>query len=265
MPVLPLLAETASAWLARPPLLLGYVGVSILAAFVVRGFSGFGSSMIAVSALTLVLPPAHVVPAMFALEIAASVGLLPSVWRDVDWRSLVWIVGGCTVATPVGLAVLARAPENLMRALVSAVVVVVALVLLKGFVLRATPGPAATFAAGCLSGLLNGSTGLAGPPAVIFYFSSAGAAARGRASLIAFFVATDVFALFLARAGGLLDAQAAVLALYALPFVALGIWLGHRHFIATEPETFRRVVLWILAGLGVAGLVLAAVRYSAAR
>jgi len=61
-----------------------------------------------------------------------------------------------------------------------------------------------------------------------------------------------------------LDAQTAVLALYALPFVALGIWLGHRRFIATEPETFRRVVLWILAGLGVAGLVLAAVRYSAA-
>ncbi|HWM76081.1 MAG TPA: TSUP family transporter, partial [Methylomirabilota bacterium] len=117
---------------------------------------------------------------------------------------------------------------------------------------------------GCLSGLLNGSTGLAGPPAVIFYFSSEGAAARGRASLIAFFVATDVFALFLARAGGLLDAQATVLALYALPFVALGIWLGHRRFIATEPETFRRVVLWILAGLGLAGLVLAAVRYSAA-
>jgi len=220
VPVLPLLAEAASAWLARPTLLLGYVGVSILAAFVVRGFSGFGSSMIAVSALTLVLPPAHVVPAMFALEIAASVGLLPSVWRDVDWRSLVWIVGGCTVATPVGLTVLAHAPENLMRALVSAVVVVVALVLLKGFVLRATPGPAATFAAGCLSGLLNGSTGLAGPPAVIFYFSSAGAAARGRASLIAFFVATDVFALLLARASGLLDAQAAVLALYALPFGA---------------------------------------------
>jgi len=210
VPALPLLAEAASAWLARPPLLLGYVGVSILAAFVVRGFSGFGSSMIAVSALTLVMPPAHVVPVMFALEIVASVGLLPSVWRDVDWRSLVWIVGGCTVATPVGLAVLAHAPENLMRALVSAVVVVVALVLLKGFVLRATPGPAATFAAGCLSGLLNGSTGLAGPPAVIFYFSSAGAAARGRASLIAFFVATDVYALLLARAGGLLDAQATV-------------------------------------------------------
>jgi uncharacterized protein len=264
VPALPLLAEAVSAWLARPPLFLGYVGVSILAAFVVRGFSGFGSSMIAVSALTLVMAPAHVVPAMFALEIVASVGLLPSVWRDVDWRSLVWIVGGCVVATPVGLAVLARAPENLMRALVSSVVVVAALVLLKGFVVRASPGPVATFGAGCLSGLLNGSTGLAGPPAVIFYFASEGAAARGRGSLIAFFVATDVFALVLARAEGLLDAQAAVLGLYALPFVALGIWLGHRRFIATEPRRFRLVVLWILAGLGVAGLVLAVLRHSAA-
>ena len=264
MPLLPSLAEAASAWVARSPLFLGYVGLCILAAFVVRGFSGFGSSMIAVSALTLAMPPAQVVPAMFALEIVASVGLLPSVWHDVDWRSLVWIVTGCIVGTPIGLAVLAQAPLNLMRALVSAVVVIVALVLLKGFVLRATPGPGATFGVGCLAGLLNGSTGLAGPPVVIFYFSSVGAEERGRATLIAFFVATDVYALVLARAGGLLDAQAMVLGLYALPFVALGIWLGHRRFIATEPQIFRRVVLWILACLGVAGLVLAAARYSAA-
>jgi len=264
VPGLPLLADAASAWLARPPLLLGYVALCILAAFVVRGFSGFGSSMIAVSALTLVMPPADVVPTMFALEIVASVGLLPSVWRAIDWRSLVWIAGGCMAATPVGLAVLARAPENLMRAAVSAVVVLAALTLLKGFVVRATPGPAATFGVGCLSGLLNGSTAMAGPPVVIFYFSSARAVERGRASLIAFFVATDLYALLLARVEGLLDARAVVLGLYALPFVALGIWLGHRRFIVTEPHRFRLVVLWILAALGMAGLVLAAVRYSTA-
>src|SRR2546425_12595534 len=88
-----------------------------------------------------------------------------------------------------------------MRALVSAVVVVVALVLLKGFVLRATPGPAATFAAGCLSGLLNGSTGLAGPPPVIFYFSGDRAPARGPAPLLAVFLATARYALLPATAG----------------------------------------------------------------
>jgi uncharacterized membrane protein YfcA len=40
---------------------LVYVAVAIFIAFVVRGFSGFGSSLIAVSALTLVLAPALVV------------------------------------------------------------------------------------------------------------------------------------------------------------------------------------------------------------
>jgi uncharacterized membrane protein YfcA len=38
---------------------LVYVAVAIFIAFVVRGFSGFGSSLIAVSALTLVLARQH--------------------------------------------------------------------------------------------------------------------------------------------------------------------------------------------------------------
>ena len=232
----------------------------MLAAFVVRGYSGFGSSLVAVSALTLVLPPARVVPAIFALEFLASVSLLPSVRRDVNWRSLAWIVVGCLLATPIGVVVLAHAPLAAMRLAISLVVVAAAVLLLRGVVLSRTPGAVATFLVGCLSGLLNGSTGMGGPPAVVFYFSSRDAVAVGRATIIAYFLVTEIYALGLAAAGGLLDAATLVLMAYGLPFVVLGIWLGHRRFIATDPETFRRMVLWLLVGLGAAGVLTATLR-----
>src|SRR5204862_7412901 len=123
------LTSAVAAWFAEPPWLLGYVALCVLAAFVVRGYTGFGSSLVAVSALSLVLPPARIVPAIFALEILASVSLLPSVRRDVNWRSLVWIVGGCVAATPLGVLVLAHAPVRAMRLGVSLVVLVAALLL----------------------------------------------------------------------------------------------------------------------------------------
>lgn len=227
----------------------------MLAAFVVRGYTGFGSSLVAISALTLVLPPVRIVPAVFALEFLASVGLLPSVRRDVSWRSLAWIVAGCMVATPLGVVALAHAPLRLMRIAISLVVVIAALALMKGVTLRRAPGALATFLAGCLSGVLNGSTGMGGPPAVVFYFSSRAAVAVGRATIIAYFLFTDVYALIVAGVGGLLDVDTLVVMAYGVPFVVLGIWLGKRRFIATDPETFRRVVLWVLAGLGVTGLV----------
>ncbi len=91
---------------------------SVLAVFlaaVVRGFSGFGFSLLAVSALTLFYAPAEVVPAVFLLEVAASLHLLPSIWKDIHWRSLLPLIIGCLVATPVGAYLLANIPAGPMQ------------------------------------------------------------------------------------------------------------------------------------------------------
>ena len=72
-----------------------YVAVAELAIFfsgIVRGFSGFGLALIAVPLLSLLLPPAEVVPIIFVLSIIVAAQLLPQVWRDVEWRSLTWLL-----------------------------------------------------------------------------------------------------------------------------------------------------------------------------
>ena len=235
------------------PAVLVYVGLAMFVAFMVRGFSGFGSSLIAMSSLTLVLPPAQVIPAVFALEIVASISLLPSVWRDVAWRSLTWVLAGTAVAMPVGIWVLIEAPADLMAFVVSIAVVVAALAMLAGWTAAQTPGPLATFAVGCASGLLNGACGFGGPPAILFYFATV-TAIVGRATLIAFFMFIDFYALILAGAGGLLDGRAALLTVFSVPCMLLGIWVGNKGFVRTDPETFRRWVLWLVAALGLAGI-----------
>ncbi len=40
--------------------------------------------------------------------------------------------------------------------------------------------------------------------------------------------------------------------LLPLPPLMLGIWLGHRRFLATEPALFRRLVLLLLIALALA-------------
>ena len=100
---------------------------------------------------------------------------------------------------------------------------------------------------------------MGGPPAVIFYFATV-AASVGRATLIAFFVFTDLYALLLASSGGLLTTGVIVLAIYAVPFMLLGIWFGNKGFIRTNPKSFRKLVLWLLIVLGLAGVISAATR-----
>jgi len=242
---------------------LALIGAATLVAFVVRGLSGFGSSMIGIGALTLLLPPAQVVPAFLAIELLTTVNLLPSVWRQIEWRSLRWVIAGCTLATPLGLRLLAQLDPNPMRLVVSATLATIALAMLSGLASRltprATPGPLGALAVGAAAGVLNGAAGIGGPPAIVFYFATTGAAV-GRATLIAFFLFTDVYALAWAGGAGLLAGAAWPLIVVALPFSLLGIWLGSRGYQRLDEARLKRLVWALLAGLGTLGVAGAAWR-----
>ncbi len=227
----------------------------------VRGYSGFGSALIWVSSLSLILPPTDVVPVVFALDLAASLQLLPKVWRDIDWRSLRWLLLGTAAAMPLGIYVLASLPPAPIRMAIAAVVLTVTALLWRGFALRRTPGPGATVLTGTLCGLLGGSVGIGGPPAILLYFSSPAAVAVSRASLIVFLSGTDLFGLAAAAHQGLITQEVALRAALLVPVVLVGVALGNRRFIQTQPETFRRFVLFLLAALSI-GLFVRTVLYA---
>ena len=245
-------------WLGFGAAQLAAIGAIALAAFVVRGVSGFGSSMVGIGGLSLLLPPQQVVPAFLALELLTTAHLLPGVWRQIDWRSLRWVIGGCLLATPLGLTLLAGLDADSMRLGVSLCLLVIAALMLSGLAQRwapkQTPGPLGALAVGAVSGALNGAVGISGPPAIVFYFATT-AAATSRATLIAYFLFTDVWALALAGGAGLLTSAALPLIVAALPWSLAGIWLGSRLYLRLDEAQLRRLVWWLLAGLGAAGMV----------
>ncbi|HVG81382.1 MAG TPA: sulfite exporter TauE/SafE family protein [Methylomirabilota bacterium] len=241
---------------------IGYGLTCILGAAFVRGYSGFGFSLLAITALSLRLAPAEIVPSIFLMEIAASLHLLPSIWRDIHWRTIGVLLVGYTVAVPFGVWLLASMPQAPMKVALGLAVLLSTLLLMRGFALKRMPGTAATVATGGASGLLNGAFGIGGPPVILFFFSSPAGEAIGRASVIAFFLATDAIGLvFLAREG-LVTQQSFLRALIFLPALIAGIWLGAHSFKHSDQASFRRWVLRLLAVLaaltlaqGVAGVL----------
>ncbi len=239
------------------PPTLAWIALASLAAFIVRGVSGFGSSMIGIGALSIVLPPAQVVPAFLAVELLTTVNLVPSIWRQIDWRSLRWVVLGCALTTPIGLTVLATLDPNPMRLAVSGCLLAIALAMLSGWAQRLAPaqrpGAAGALAVGGAAGLLNGAAGIGGPPAIVFYFATTGTAV-GRASLIAFFLFTDLYALTWAGGTGMLGGLGWKLVAVALPFSLLGIWIGQRIYLRLDEARLRRLIWCVLAALGALGV-----------
>jgi uncharacterized protein len=239
---------------------LAYAILCIFLAAIVRGFSGFGFSLLAISALSLVYTPAEIVPSIFMLELAASLNLLPSIWKDIHWKSLGPLTLGCFVATPVGVWFLANVPAAPMQIALAIFVLVATVLLWWGFALKTMPGKIGSTLAGAASGLSNGAFGIGGPPVILFYFASPAGAVAGRASLTAFFLATDVIGLANQSVHGLVTWDAAWRALIYLPALLVGIWIGARSFKGTDPEKFRKLVLALLALLALVILAKAMAR-----
>jgi len=241
---------------------IGYGLTCILGAAFVRGYSGFGFSLLAITALSLRLAPAEIVPSIFLMEIAASLHLLPSIWRDIHWRTIGVLLVGYTVAVPFGVWLLASMPQAPMKVALGLAVLLSTLLLMRGFALKRMPGTAATVATGGASGLLNGAFGIGGPPVVLFYLSTPGAAAIGRASIIFFFLFTDLLGVAYFATQGLVTGQSFVQFVFWMPTLLIGVWIGAHGFRRVAQATFRRWVLVILIGLAVLGMAKAILNMS---
>ena len=242
------------------PWTTAYSIACVFGAAIVRGYSGFGFSLLAITALALALPPAEIVPSIFMLEIAASLHLLPGIWRDIHWRAIGLLLLGCVVATPIGVQLLAHLPAAPMRIALSAFVIVVVGFLWRGFALKTMPSPVATLATGAASGLFNGAFGIGGPPVILFFFSSPAGVAVGRASVIAYFLGTDSIGLAFQAQADLTTWATLWRFLTFLPPLLIGVWVGARTFKHADPESFRRWVLRILVMLAALTAVQGAVQ-----
>ena len=230
---------------------IAYSVMCIFFAAMVRGYSGFGFSLLAIAALSLALPPAEIVPSIFMLEIAASLHLLPGIWKDIHWRSIALLLAGCLVGTPFGVWLLAHIPAPPMLVALGLFILASAFLLWRGFALKTMPNRPATMATGAISGLFNGAFSTGGPPVILFYFASPAGTIAGRASIIAYFLGTDMIALPLLAREGLVTWEAFIRALMFLPPLLAGVWLGARSFKGADPAVFRKWVLTILALLAV--------------
>jgi len=245
-----LLAAVQSDWEV-----LALSSAAIFLAAIVRGFSGFGFSLLSITAISLILPVAQIVPSIFLLEIAASINLIPGIWREIHWRSLTWLMVGYVIGLPAGAYALIYAPEAPAQIVLGVFVIGTAILMLRGFRLEKTPRAPASTATGIVSGVLNGAFGIGGPPVVLFYFSTPGAAAIGRASIIFFFLFTDALGVgYFATQEGMVTVQTFIQAVAWLPALLVGVWIGAHGFRRMNEQVFRRWVLVILMALALLGI-----------
>jgi uncharacterized membrane protein YfcA len=239
------------------PSLLFCMAVVFVAA-VIRGFSGFGLSALVVSSISLVLPPAEIVPMTLMLEAVASLRMLPAVRHDLDWRILGGLMAGAVPAVPAGAWLLASLPDAAMRGLISLLVLAASLMVWRGIVFSRTPGAAAHAATGVVSGGMFGAAAVGGLPVVVYLLAGSIPAATTRAVLTLYLMLMGLYGAAVTGAFGLLGAESIWRVALFVPPLFAGVAIGGRKFASAGPDSYRRFTLVLLVLLALAGMVRAA-------
>jgi len=221
------------------------IAVSILAG-ATRGFSGFGSALIYVPLISAIYDPRTAAVTFLLIDAATGIALLPTVWREADWREVLPLAVAAVVAGQFGSLILQYADPTALRWGITVVVLTVLAVLMSGWRYHGKPILIVTLAVGFVAGILGGAVQIVGPPIILYWLGSASVAAVVRANFTGFFAlfAWALFITYLMR--GLLSAPMIALGCILGPLQILSLSSGTRLFHLASATTYRRVAYTII-------------------
>jgi uncharacterized membrane protein YfcA len=241
--------------LAAFDLRLAVAALATAVAGIMRGFAGFGTAITLAPVYSVLWGPAVGVPTMLLLEAAIGSQLLFGAWKDVNRRVAVPMAGAACAMVPLGAWMLFVAdPEWLTRAM-GVLVIAFSAVLASGWRYRGSRPLPLTMAVGATAGLMKGSTGMSGPPVILYLLAGTEEAREHRANLIMFFAIIGIVALLPPFIGGLFTAAVLIKVALLVPVMLLFVRVGAAMFGRVRQGRFRAVAYGILLIVGLIALL----------
>lgn len=221
---------------------------------IVQGLTGFGSVLVALPLLALVLPMTEAVPLICLVAMAMNLQMLPELRRNVLWKP----AGLFTIASLPGLILGIHALRTISPLTLSTVLGALTLAF-SIFSLRSKGrirplGTWSCLAAGFFSGWLNGAIGAGGPPVVAYASLQPWSKGEIKATLLAFFLISGVGIVAAHFLSGLHSPRVLRFFLASAPALVIGVWLGTRWYGGMSAETYRKAVCYMLLLMGLLSL-----------
>jgi hypothetical protein len=236
-------------------------GAALVAAIVItcgaalcQSLTGFGFALVMVPLLSLAWDVKSAVVTSTVLGIFALLPLLLEARRHVRLRTAGALVTGSLAGIPPGILLLDWIDPEALKILVGVTVVAASVLVYRVREVRATPtGAGPAVAVGAVSGVLRGSTSMAGPPAVLYLLGVERDVEAFRGTLLAFFLPTSLVAMVGMAAVGRVTPDVLRTSAIALPALVVGLVVGAWLRYRVREELFRLLVLLllILSSIGV--------------
>ncbi len=236
-------------------MLLAVGGLAVLLASFLRGLTGFGFALVATPIVCTLVDPRVVVPMILIHVTVTSIPLIYHARHEVQLMRIWPLMVGAIIGAPFGSYLLVVLNPDTLRLLIGIVAFGFALLFATGFSRKVKRERLAFLPVGFLSGVLNGSSSLSGPPVILFFANQGIPPMVFRANIIALFFATNIATILSFTLGGLFNANSFILALVFGPSLVVGTYIGAHYARRVNARFFRGVALSVVMGSGIIAIV----------
>ncbi len=232
-----------------------FAALIIMLASTVQGATSFGFSLIALPLLGFFFDIKVVVPALVCFSLILNLMILLKLKLKPDLRLLLPLVLFATLTIPLGVKALLLIDEHLLKQIISIILLVVSILLLFGAKVHFKNKWVTYSIAGIISGLLNGSVSLSGPPIVVLLSNEGVSRDEFRATLTSLFFILNVITIVMYGRGGLLTNPQLFNLLYLTPIMIAGTFMGIYLGNKINEAFFKRLVLIMLMAMSIINLI----------
>lgn len=226
-------------------------GCIFLAAGFIQGLTGFGSALVAIPLLALIIDIKAAVPLCILNGLIITVYLAVQLRRYLDRGKILPLVLGSIPGVFAGVTLLKGVDSSVIRTCIGLLLIIYSLYNLLIHPRPLRPARAWGYVAGFLTGAIGAAFSAGGPPTIVYTTLTDWKKEEIKATLSGFFVLNGILTALVHVLTGVSTVTTAGYFAATAPFVLVGTVLGSRVTGKIDRRTYLRIIYGFLIVMGV--------------
>ena len=229
--------------------------ITILLSGFIRGFLGFGSGLITIPILSFLYSPIFAIAFNIIIEIPTTIYLTFIGARTCKFKEISPMFFSTILTIPIGTIFLISINEQIIKIIMSVLVILFVILIASGWRIKSTITKSVMFITGAISGLMQGITGMGGPPIVTVLLSKGDNDNVTRGNIIIMATVIVIGALISLCYFNLFSKYLLLTSITVSPLYLLASFMGSRFYNLSGNQYFRNASLLVLMIIGIMTLI----------
>ena len=229
--------------------------IVILFSGFIRGFLGFGSGLITIPILSFLYSPIFAIVFNIVIEIPTTIYLTFIGAKTCKFKEIAPMFFSMMLTIPIGIIFLISINEQIIKIIMSLLVIFFVILISSGWRLKSSITKYVLLISGATSGLMQGITGMGGPPFATVLLSKGDSDNVTRGNILIMSTGVVISATVSMYYFNLFSKELFLIGLISSPVYILASFTGSRFYNLSGNKYYRNISLIILGIIGISTLI----------